>query len=175
MWQIFTTVECRISSRLKWYKNYKNRSRLAKVIVKNKMSRFYGSMCIHIFGGSCPITEFCQVQNSLCVQVLHSPIFQRYCMALHQRASAKLCGVVQGMELRNFHRWRHLFGWAPSWWASAHVLVLLRITAVGHWMSTTWCGLSANLECMSEMCCTPLAENTGRQNEAKSRHLRTIA
>ena len=30
----------RISSRLKWYKNYKNRLRLAKVIVKNIMSRF---------------------------------------------------------------------------------------------------------------------------------------
>jgi len=27
---------------------------------------------IDIFGGSCPITEFCQVQNSLCIlQVLH--------------------------------------------------------------------------------------------------------
>ena len=26
------------------------------------------------FGGSCPVTEFCQVQNSLCVQVLRSPI-----------------------------------------------------------------------------------------------------
>jgi len=26
------------------------------------------------FGGSCPLTEFCQVQNSLCVQVLPSPI-----------------------------------------------------------------------------------------------------
>jgi len=25
---------------IKWYKNYKNRLRLAKVIVKNKMSRF---------------------------------------------------------------------------------------------------------------------------------------
>jgi len=25
---------------------------------------------IYIFGGSCPLTEFCQVQNSLCVQVL---------------------------------------------------------------------------------------------------------
>ena len=33
-------VTCRISSRLKWYKNYKNRLRLAKVIVKNKMSHF---------------------------------------------------------------------------------------------------------------------------------------
>ena len=36
----FLIVACRISSRLKWYKNYKNRLRLAKVIVENKMSRF---------------------------------------------------------------------------------------------------------------------------------------
>jgi len=42
----FITVACRISLRLKWYKNYlKSRLRLAKVIVKNKMSRFYGSVC----------------------------------------------------------------------------------------------------------------------------------
>ena len=36
----FTTVACRISSPLKWYKNYKNRLKLAKVIVKNKLPRF---------------------------------------------------------------------------------------------------------------------------------------
>ena len=36
-----TTVACRISSWFKWFKNYKNRLRLAKVIVKNKMSRFF--------------------------------------------------------------------------------------------------------------------------------------
>ena len=38
------------------------------------------------------------------------------------------------------------------------------ISAVRDWMSSilhTWCGLSANLECMSEMCCMRLAENTG--------------
>jgi len=29
---------------------------------------------ICIFGGSCPLTGFCQVQNSLCVQILLSPI-----------------------------------------------------------------------------------------------------
>jgi len=29
---------------------------------------------IYTFGGSCYITEFCQVQNSLCVQVLRCPI-----------------------------------------------------------------------------------------------------
>jgi len=41
----FVIVAWRISSRLKRYKNYKNRFGLAKVIVKNKMSRFYGSLC----------------------------------------------------------------------------------------------------------------------------------
>jgi len=39
----------------------------------------------------------------------------------------------------------------------------------------TWCALSANLGCMSEMCCTRLASNTGRKNDAKNRHLGTIA
>jgi len=30
---------------------------------------------IYIFGGCCPVTEFCQVQNSVCIlQVLSSPI-----------------------------------------------------------------------------------------------------
>jgi len=29
---------------------------------------------LYIFGGSCPVTEFYHVQNSLCVQVLRSPI-----------------------------------------------------------------------------------------------------
>jgi len=42
----------------------------------------------------------------------------------------------------------------------------------------TWCGLSANLQCMSEMCCTrltQLAENTRHKNYSKNRHLRRIA
>jgi len=42
----FTTVVCRISSRLKWYKNYKNRLRLAKVIVQNILPHFLCSLCI---------------------------------------------------------------------------------------------------------------------------------
>ena len=36
----------------------------------------------------------------------------------------------------------------------------------------TWCGLSANLGCRSETCCTRLAENTGRK-KSPSRHHRT--
>jgi len=39
---------------------------------------------IYIFAGSCPLTEYYQVQNSLCVQVLRSPILAvlAYCTTL---------------------------------------------------------------------------------------------
>jgi len=52
------------------------------------------------------------------------------------------------------------------------------ISAVADWMSTilhTWCGLSANLGCRSDTCCTQLAENTGCKKLPKIRHLDTIA
>jgi len=39
----------------------------------------------------------------------------------------------------------------------------------------TWCGLSANLRCRSETCCTLLAGNAGRKKVAKNCHLGTIA
>jgi len=42
----FIIVACRIYSRLKRYKNCENRLRLAKVIVKNKMSRFFMVQCV---------------------------------------------------------------------------------------------------------------------------------
>jgi len=41
------------------------------------------------------------------------------------------------------------------------------------WVST-WCGLGANLEHRSEMCCTWLAENTGCKKLSKIRNQRTI-
>ena len=65
--------------------------------------------CIYIFGGCCPLTKFYQLQNSLCVQVFRSPILAALLHALEQWASAKVCGVVQGMELPNFRRRRHLY------------------------------------------------------------------
>ena len=34
----------------------------------------------------------------------------------------------------------------------------------------TWRGHSANLECRSEMCCTRLAENTGRKKSPSGHH-----
>ena len=39
----------------------------------------------------------------------------------------------------------------------------------------TWCGLSANLECMSEMCCMQLAENTGRKKSPFWHHRTTLS
>jgi len=45
-----------------------------------------------------------------------------------QRASAKLCGSVQGMKLPNFRRVRHLYSAGrPSRWASAHILAVQQI------------------------------------------------
>ena len=81
-----------------------------------------GTLYTH-FRGFLPLTEFCRVQNSLYVQVLRSPILAAL---LHGTPAAKLCGVVQGMELRNFRRGRlHLYSAErTSRWPSAHILVL---------------------------------------------------
>jgi len=65
---------------------------------------------IFIFGGSCPVTEFCQVQNSLFVQLLLSPILTALLHGTRVGALAKLCGVE--------HR-------APPIFDSGH--------RVGHW------------------------------------------
>jgi len=82
---------------------------------------------IYIFGGSCPLTEFRHVQNSLCVQVLAFSYIGWYTALLHGTPSAgstKLCSMVQGMELWNFRRGRDLYlAGRPSRWASAHILV----------------------------------------------------
>jgi len=74
---------------------------------------------IYIFGDSCPITEFCQVQNSLCVQVLRSPILAPL---LH---GTRVVGIRQTAALsRGCHL--YLAGW-PSHWALAHILVLSQL------------------------------------------------
>jgi len=59
---------------------------------------------IYIFGGSYPLTEFCHVQNSLCVQILRFPILAPLLHGTPAVGSAKVCGVVQGMKLPNCRR-----------------------------------------------------------------------
>jgi len=39
----------------------------------------------------------------------------------------------------------------------------------------TWCGLSANLECMSEICCTWFAHNTDHKNSPSVHHRTTLS
>jgi len=53
-----------------------------------------GTSYIHFFwGGACPLTEFCQVQKSLCVQVLHSPILA---VLLHGTRAADVSQTLRG-------------------------------------------------------------------------------
>jgi len=53
----------------------------------------------YFFGGSCPLTEFCRVQNSLYIQVLRSLILAALLHGTPAAASAKLCGVVGLQEM----------------------------------------------------------------------------
>ena len=68
---------------------------------------------IYIFWGSCPVTEFCQMQNSLCVQLLRSPILA----ALLNGTRA--VGVSESLRRRTrngitelLQRAPAIFGWA---------------------------------------------------------------
>jgi len=78
------------------------------------------------FCGLLPVAEFCHLRNSLCVQVLCS-VLAALLHATPAASSAKLCGVVQRMELWNFRRGHHhvYLAWRPSRWASTHILVCL--------------------------------------------------
>jgi len=59
---------------------------------------------IYIFGGSCPLMEFCQVHSS--------------------SGRQPNCSMIQGMKLLKFRRGHHLYsGGQPSHLALAHILV----------------------------------------------------
>jgi len=75
---------------------------------------------LYTFWGSCPVTEFCLLQNSLCVQVLRSPILA----ALLRGTRAAAVSQTLWRGTRNFCRGRHLYSARrPSRWGSAHILV----------------------------------------------------
>ena len=83
----------------------------------------YPGLLHYTFSGSYP-SEFRHMQNSLCIQILRSPILLALLHSTPAAGSARLCIGVQGKELRNFRRGRHLYsvGWPPRW-ASVHILV----------------------------------------------------
>jgi len=71
-----------------------------------------GALCVH-FEGSCPLMEFCQLQNSLWVQVLHSSILALWLHGIRAAAirQALWRGTRNGIaELTQ--RVPPIFGWA---------------------------------------------------------------
>jgi len=72
---------------------------------------------IYVFGGYCSITEFCQVQNSLCiVQVLRSPIRSITAWQSSSGREPNFAVLSTGRHLHSTGR--------PSRWALAHNLVM---------------------------------------------------
>jgi len=72
--------------------------------------------------------QFCPVQNSLYVQVLRSPNIGSVTARHSSSGRQPNCGVVQGTELRNFRRRRHLYSAGAITLGiatSAHILVSL--------------------------------------------------
>jgi len=58
--------------------------------------------CIYIFWGSCPVTEFCHVQNSLCVQLLHSPILAALLHVKTGKHENRIFSLPEFNQLRDF-------------------------------------------------------------------------
>jgi len=70
---------------------------------------------IYIFGASFPRTEFCQVQNSLCIQLLRSPVLAAL---LHGTGAVGVSqtlrhgtrnGITELSLVIIFNTWRHLY------------------------------------------------------------------
>ena len=83
----------------------------------------FGRLLLYIhFGGSC-------LRNGILPKfTLRPSLAFSYIGSVTARDSSSLatevCGVVQGMKLRNFHRERHLCSAGrPSRWGSAHIIV----------------------------------------------------
>jgi len=73
---------------------------------------------IYMFSGSCPLTGFCPVQNSLYIQLLHTPT-----LAALLRGTPTV-SVSQALRCGTWNGITELSQRAPSCWASAHILVV---------------------------------------------------
>jgi len=71
---------------------------------------------IYIIWSTCPGRNFARCKIHFTSKSCVLLCWQRYCTALQQRALAKLCGVVHGMELQNFRR-----GTTYIWLGGHHV------------------------------------------------------
>jgi len=74
-WRVWDTsnISAGFISWLRYYTDVAQRRSTKLCTMFGRLLGWY-IIYIYIFRGSCPLTEFCQVQNSLCIQVLHPPI-----------------------------------------------------------------------------------------------------
>jgi len=76
-WRVWDTTSNQISTGFaSWLRYCTDVAQRRSTILCTTFGRLLGWYTIYqcIFGGSCLLLEFCQVRNSLCVQVLRSPI-----------------------------------------------------------------------------------------------------
>jgi len=73
---------------------------------------------IYIFGGSCPQTDFCPVQNSLYVQVLRSRVLSAL---LHGTPAAGVSQTLQRGTRNGIRERSQKATGQPSRWASGHI------------------------------------------------------
>jgi len=99
-WRVWDShqISTGFASRLRYCTNVAQR-RSTKLCTLGRLLGWY-TICIHFGEGGSWNFVTCKIHfaSKSCVLLY----WQRYCTALEQCASAKLCGVVQGMELRNF-------------------------------------------------------------------------
>jgi len=73
-WRIWGTpaISTGFSSWLRYCTDVAQRTSTKLCTMFGRLLRWYSN--VYIFGGYCSLTEFCQLQNSLCVQIFRSPI-----------------------------------------------------------------------------------------------------
>jgi len=78
---------------------------------------------IYIFGGACPLTEFCQVHSSLCIQVLRSSILAALLLGSRAVGVSQTAARYKEWNYNTFtpryfqQRVPSIFPWRPSLWA----------------------------------------------------------
>ena len=82
---------------------------------------------IYIFGSSCPLTEFCQVQNSLYVQVLHSPILEAVLHGTPAAGDSQTLRHGTRNGIMELSQTAPSMAGRPSRWSSVHILVLVKV------------------------------------------------
>ena len=84
----------------------------------------------------------------------------------------RMCLFYSSLVMAPYRAGHYIFAlWFLSSSSSSFFYLFPSLFSAATGYGVAWCGPSANLECMSKICCTRLSGNTGRKN----RHFGTIA